>query len=180
MASNSITSLAKFSSIVLLTFFICSQAELGPLKETTMTVYFQDYYDGPNATLVPVTGRDDDGVWSFGKFGTIFCTDDQITEGKNGSSAEIGKGQGMYITSALDGSNTLVLISIVFTNEEYKGSTLEVQGSSAQFEKIREVTVVSGTGKFRFARGYATLETVHLDTSIFYSVIECNITVVHY
>lgn len=39
----------------------------------------------------------------------------------------------MYVTSALDGSNTHVLTSIVFTNEEDKGSALEMQESSAQF-----------------------------------------------
>lgn len=84
------------------------------------------------------------------------------------------------MTSALDGSNTHVLISIVFTNSKYNGSTLEVQGASRQIDNVREVAVVAGTGKFRYARGYATFETVYLDMSLAYSVIQCNVTVKHY
>lgn len=173
---------SKLSLILLLAMFLCSETklELGLLQETSMTIYIQDYSYGPNATLIPITGVGANGEWAFHKFGTIFCTDDPITEALDVSSAPIGRAQGMYVTSALDGSNTHVLISIVFTNEEYKGSTLEIQGASPQFERVREVSVVSGTGKFRFARGYATFETVHLDMATAYSVIECNITMLHY
>lgn len=84
------------------------------------------------------------------------------------------------MTSALDGSNALVFFSIVFTNKKYNGSTIEIQGNSKQFEPVTEVGVVSGTGKFRFARGYATLETYFVDAPNAYSVIRCNITVQHY
>ena len=77
----------------------------------------------------------------------------------------------MYITSALDGSTTHVLISIVFTNGQFSGSTLEIQGSSPHFQKYKEVFVVSETGRLRFARGYAIFETVFVDTPIGYSVI---------
>ncbi|XP_022843418.1 dirigent protein 1-like [Olea europaea var. sylvestris] len=127
-----------------------------------MTLYFQDYSGGPNATVVQITGQPD-GLLSFTKFGAIFCTDDPITEEFDPSSAEIARAQGLYVTSALDGTNTHVLISIVFTNEEYKGSTLEIQGSSAQFERVREVAVVGGTGKFRLARGYGIKIFLHSD-----------------
>lgn len=140
--------------------------ELGQLKETKMTVYFQDYSGGPNPTVLEVTGQPD-GLPRFTKFGAMFCTDDPITEKFEASSAQVGRAQGLYMTSALDGSNTHVLISIVFTNEEYKGSTLEIQGSSAQFEKVREVAVVGGTGKFRFARGHVAFETIHYEASPF-------------
>ncbi|KAK3020422.1 hypothetical protein RJ639_047728 [Escallonia herrerae] len=144
-----------------------------------MTLYFQDWSGGPNATVVPITGLPGH-LWSFHSFGTVFCTDDPITEGLDGKSAKIARAQGMYVTSALDGSNTHVVISVVFTNKEYNGSTLEIQGASRQFDKVREVSVVAGTGKFRYARGYVTFETVYLDMSIAYSVIQCNVTVKHY
>lgn len=165
--------------LLLLSLFTYSNADLGLLKETKMTVYFQDYSGGPNATVVEITGLSD-GLLSFTKFGAIFCTDDPITEGLEESSARVARAQGIYVTSALDGSNTHVLISIVFVNDEYKGSTLEVQGSSAQFERVREVAVVGGTGVFRLARGYATFETLSYDHATHYAVIQCNITVLHY
>lgn len=149
-------------------------------KESSMTLYFQDYSGGANATVIQVTGQAD-GLLSFGRFGTMFCTDDPITEDFDASSAQIGRAQGLYVTSALDGSNTHVLISIVFTSDEYKGSTLEVQGSSAQFERVREVSVVGGTGKFRLARGYATFQTLYYDHERHHAVIQCNLTLhLHY
>lgn len=169
----------KLCLLLLLASLTCSHADLGLLKETKMTVYFQDYSGGPNATVVEITGPSN-GLLSFTKFGAIFCTDDPITEGFEESSARVARAQGIYVTSALDGSNTHVLISIVFVNEEYKGSTLEVQGSSAQFERVREVAVVGGTGIFRLARGYATFETLSYDHATHYAVIQCNVTVLHY
>lgn len=144
-----------------------------------MTLYFQDWSAGPNATVIPITGLPG-RLWSFFSFGTIFCTDDPITEGLDKASPEIARAQGIYVTSALDGSNTHVLISIVFTDSTFNGSTLEVQGASRQIDNVREVSVVAGTGKFRYARGYATFETVYLDMSLAYSVIQCNVTVKHY
>lgn len=157
----------------------CAAAEFGQLKETSMTLYFQDQYGGHNASVLQILPTSD-GHLGFTKFGAIFCTDDLITQGFNVDSPAVARGQGVYITSAMDGSNTHVLVSIVFNDGEYKGSTLEVQGSSAQFERVREVAVVGGTGKFRFARGYATLETVHIELAAQLAVIQCNITVLHY
>ncbi|KAG8364595.1 hypothetical protein BUALT_Bualt18G0013600 [Buddleja alternifolia] len=165
--------------LLYLTIFAYSEAQQGQIKETKMTVYFQDFSGGPKATVIEITGQPD-GLLSFTKFGAMFCTDDPVTEGFDENSAQIARAQGLYVTSALDGSNTHVLISIVFTNDEYKGSTLEIQGSSAQFERVREVAVVSGTGKFRFARGYATFETIYYDHTLHYAVIQCNVTVLHY
>ncbi|XP_022883471.1 dirigent protein 22-like [Olea europaea var. sylvestris] len=76
--------------------------------------------------------------------------------------------------------NTRVLISIVFTNEEYKGSTFEIQGSSAQFERVKEVARVGGTGIFRLASSYSTFEMIHYDATTYYAVIQCNVTILHY
>ncbi|TQD79323.1 hypothetical protein C1H46_035160 [Malus baccata] len=75
-----------------------------------------------------------------------------ITAGPNARDiplvASVGRAQGLTKTSGLDGRNALVLISIVFTNKEYNGSTLEIQGISKQFEEVKELSVVSGTRKF--------------------------------
>lgn len=158
-----------------------SQVELGQLKETKMSIYFQDWSGGPNATIIQITMQQrPNKLLNFTKFGAIFVTDDPVTEGFDGSSAQVARAQGMYVTSALDGSNTHVLISIVFTNEEYKGSTLEIQGSSAQFDTVREVAVVGGTGQFRLARGFVTFETIYYDHVFHYAVVQCNVTVLHY
>ncbi|KAL3509803.1 hypothetical protein ACH5RR_029204 [Cinchona calisaya] len=143
-----------------------------------MSMFFQDFAAGPNATVAAVAGIPGKPR-RFLEFGSVFVTDDPITEGIELLSPQIARGQGIYVTSSLDGSNTHVLISIAFTNQKYNGSTLEIQGRSVQQANVREVSIVSGTGKFRFARGYATFETVFLDLSIARSVLRCNITVLH-
>lgn len=170
----------KLSFLLFLAMFMCtSEGEFDQPRKTKMSLYFQDFTSGPNATVLQVIPQPN-GPLNFSKFGTIFVTDDPITKGVERSSAEVGRVQGMYVTSALDGSNTHVLVSIVFTNEEYKGSTLELQGRSAQFDEVREVAIVGGTGKFRLGRGYVTFETIYYDSKISYSVLRCNVTVFHY
>ncbi|XP_059664482.1 dirigent protein 1-like [Cornus florida] len=179
MAPKSITRATKLCLLLLVTMFIYSSAEVGQLKETNMTLYLQDRSAGPNATVVPVTGIPG-RLWTFSSFGTMFCSDDPITVGFDKTSAQIGRVQGIFVTSALDGSSTHVSVSIVFTNATYNGSTIQIQGASRQFESVREVAVVGGTGIFRYARGYATFETIYLDTLISYAVIRCNVTVLYY
>ncbi|CAI9103196.1 OLC1v1001642C1 [Oldenlandia corymbosa var. corymbosa] len=179
MASS--TKFKLYTPLILALIITVSRAELREMKETSMTLYFQELYVGANATVIQITtDQDQEGHLSFTKFGTMFCTDDPITEEFEVTSVQVARAQGIYVTSALDGSRTHVLISIVFENGDYKGSTLEVQGSSAQFDKVREVAVVGGTGKLRFARGYATFETIHLNLAAGRGVIQCNITVQHY
>lgn len=170
---------SKLSLLFLLAILVSSSRAFdNQLKENNMTLYFQDFVGGPNATVAIVTGIPGK-VWSFFSFGTIFVTDDKITAGPDRNSPEVGRGQGIYVTSSLDGANTHVLFSIVFTSKEYNGSTLEIQGRSIQLASVRESSVVGGTGNFRLAKGIATFETIYYDATIFYSVIRCNVTVLH-
>lgn len=74
----------------------------------------------------------------------------------------VGQVQGTSMTSGLDGLNAHVLFSVVCTNN-YNGSTLQIQGIDKQCEPVRELSVVSGTGEFRFVRGYTTFETISVD-----------------
>ncbi|XP_062106088.1 pterocarpan synthase 1-like [Humulus lupulus] len=167
----------KVSLCALALAVICI-AQAKELTQTHMSLYLQDIAAGPNATLTTVAGIAGK-LWTFTQFGTVFVTDDPITETPDPNSALIGRLQGIYVTSELNGRNTHVSVSIVFVNKKYNGSTLELQGNSRQFEEVREVSVVSGTGKFRFARGYATFETYFLDQPKAYSVLRCNVTVHH-
>ncbi|GMY07325.1 dirigent protein 2-like [Fagus crenata] len=135
-----------FLALVLATTTYLAKAT--DLKETQLSLYFQDIsaFGNPNATVIPVAGIAGK-AWTFTQFGTVYVTDDYITETSDPKSPEVGRAQGMYVTAGLDGLNSHVMISIVFTNKE------------KQFDSVREVAVVAGTGIFRFARGYATFET---------------------
>ncbi|XP_062176078.1 dirigent protein 1-like [Alnus glutinosa] len=170
-----------FLVLVVATAIYLAKAADHNLKETNLSLYFQDIsaFSAANATVIPVAGIAGK-AWTFTQFGTVFVTDDFITESADPNSPEVGRAQGMYVTAGLDGLNSLVMISIVFTNKEYSGSTLEIQGVSKQFEAVREVSVVGGTGKFRFARGYVTFETYSFHVPTHHAVIRCNMTVQHY
>ncbi|XP_010038598.2 dirigent protein 22-like [Eucalyptus grandis] len=117
---------------------------------------------GLNITTVPVAGVLGNQWWILG-FGTVFVINDKHTKLYEYNSTEVGRARGAYVNLAVDGSDLHLLMSLVFTNQEFSGSTLEIQGSDWFYNKKREVSVVSGTGKFRLARGYAFLETLFLD-----------------
>ncbi|MBA0785577.1 hypothetical protein Gotri_025411 [Gossypium trilobum] len=148
------------------------------IKETKMTVYLHDYAGGPNATFLPMVGFPGK-LWSLTQFGTLFVSDDLITQGPELTSPMLGRGQGIYMPMSLDGVNAYVSFSLVFTNKAYNGSTIQVQGNSNQLLAVSEYGVVSGTGKFRYATGYITFETLSFDPSTFYSLIRANVSVRH-
>ncbi|XP_050374930.1 pterocarpan synthase 1-like [Argentina anserina] len=180
-----LTSMLKFTNRSLLFVLVLSVTTFSgiassskELKETHMSMYLQDFIAGPNVTDIPVAGVAGK-LWLFNQFGTVYVTDNPITIGPSSNSASMGRAQGVFVSSALDGLSGLVLFSVGFTNKEYNGSTLEIQGNSKILEPVRELSVVSGTGKFRFARGYATCETYSVDIPIGYSVIRFNVTVEH-
>ncbi|XWS16259.1 hypothetical protein CRYUN_Cryun34aG0069700 [Craigia yunnanensis] len=167
------------SGIVMVMFTVPAKADDEVIKETNMTVYFHDYSSGgPNSTDLPVVGFPGK-IWSFLDFGTLAVIDDLITEGPELTSATVGRGQGITVSVSLDGLNAYVSFSFVFTNEAYNGSTIQVLGNSNQLKAVREYSVVSGTGKFRYARGYATFETILFDNSTSYSLVRVNVSVRH-
>ncbi|CAN0876582.1 Dirigent protein 11 [Linum grandiflorum] len=80
----------------------------------------------------------------------------------------------------MDGKGLYLVFSVIFTGGEYKGSTLEIQGSDIFSMKEREFGVVSGTGYFRFVKGYGIMETAFMDVANLSAVIKLNVTVKHY
>ena len=185
MAENAVTRMAIVSTFAafLVLAAISSEAttkyQFQNLKETKMVFYMHDIEAGPNFTATAVGGNSKSGL-SILAFGTVFACDDKLTEAYDWNSTQVGRAQGMYVNSAVDGSDLHLLLSLVFTNKEFNGSTLEIQGADRFLQKYREVSVVSGTGKFKLARGFATLETVFLDIPSSNAIIRWNVTVLHY
>ena len=138
-----------------------------------------DIESGHNFTANPVGGISQSRWWILG-FGTVYACDDKLTEAYDWNSTQVGRAQGIYVNSAVDGSDLHLLLSLVFTNKEFNGSTLEIEGANRFNQKYREVSVVSGTGKFRLARGFAILETVFLDQPNSVAILRWNVTVLHY
>ncbi|KAA0040237.1 dirigent protein 22-like [Cucumis melo var. makuwa] len=146
-------------------------------KNKYFTIYLQDYASGPNTTFFPIAGLPGSTL-NFTDFGTLFVTDDAITAIPNEGAPEIGRAQGIYVVTDKGGKNLLVLLSFVFTGGAYNGSSIEIQGTSRQFELIRELPVIAGSGKFRSARGYIKADNFFFDPQRGYSVIRVNVTLV--
>ncbi|KAI3440879.1 uncharacterized protein J3R85_002906 [Psidium guajava] len=157
MAPNAIPKFATLAILVLLATSSSSEATFNfnqKLKETKLVFYMFDWETGLNITTVPVTGIPGNWWWILG-FGTIFAIDDKLTE--------------------------FAPVDVACVHQPgVQWSTLEIQGSDRFYNKYREVSVVSGTGKFRFARGYAFLETLLLDQVNSNAIIRWNVTVYYH
>ena len=165
-------------TILFITVVYQAHAQLPPPspRQTTSVYYLQDQTTGSNATVAAVAGlkgRD----WNYNSFGTIFVVDDPITLSPSPSSAVVGRAQGILAVSSHDAANVNVVLSLVFSNSQYSGSTLELQGISRQRENYKELSVVSGTGQFRFVKGYAALQTAFYDPQTTHSVVRLTVTI---
>ncbi|XP_016513102.2 dirigent protein 11-like [Nicotiana tabacum] len=148
-------------------------------KETKLVFYVHDYLSGHDTSAITVAGKD----WpqaSVLHFGTMVAVDDPVTESPDPKSKEIGRAQGMYINSQLDGKGLHLMFSVIFTHGEFKGSTLEIQGADLFAMKEREFSIVSGTGFFRFVKGYGIMTTHFIDIPNLKAILKLHVTVKHY
>ncbi|XP_052190633.1 dirigent protein 11-like [Diospyros lotus] len=148
-------------------------------KETNLVVYVHDHFTGHDASAITVAGKHG-AASSILQFGTVAAVDDPVTEGPDPKSKQIGRAQGLYINSQLDGKALYMAFSVIFTEGEFKGSSLEIQGADVFAMKEREFSVVSGTGCFRFVRGFGIMSTEFLDIASLRAIIKLNVTVKHY
>ena len=168
--------------LILLTLATSTEAskyQFLKLKETNIRFYMQDWETGLNATVFPIAGIPNK-PWQVTRFGTVMAIDDKVTVAIERNSSQVGRLQDIYVNSALDGTDLHLLVSLVFTNKEYNGSTLEIQGADMFYQKYREVSVISGSWIYRLAHGYAILQTVYYDVPKGNAIIRWNLTVFHY
>ncbi|XP_058733269.1 pterocarpan synthase 1-like [Vicia villosa] len=147
----------SYSILLFITINIANGKAQPP--QSTLVFYLQDVRKGPKATVSPIIGINGK-VWSYNTFGTILVVDDPITISPSSYSTQIGRAQGIITVTSQDGTNVNIVLSLVFNSAQYTSSTLEIQGTSCQRDNLRELGVVSGTGRFRFARGFAVFETI--------------------
>lgn len=96
-------------------------------------------------------------------FGTITVVDNELTEGHELGSSVLGKGQGFYLSSSLDGtSHTLALTTLFHGGDhEHVDDSISFFGIHRTGSPISEIAVIGGTGKYQHAKGYATIESLH-------------------
>lgn len=148
-------------------------------KQTNLVFYVHDHFTGEHSTAATVAGKSGP-TSSILQFGTVATVDDPVTVGPTMDSMLIGRAQGLYINSQLDGKALYMVFSVIFTAGDFRGSTLEIQGSDIFTVKEREFGVVSGTGYFRFVKGYGVMETEFMDLENLRATLKLNVTLKRY
>ncbi|KAM7255553.1 hypothetical protein ACFE04_008451 [Oxalis oulophora] len=98
-------------------------------------------------------------------FGSITVIDDELTEGHELGSTILGRAQGFYLASSLDGTSQSIALTILLHGVEHETieDTISFFGVHRTASPESQVAIVGGTGKYENARGYATLETMQLE-----------------
>jgi len=91
------------------------------------------------------------------RFGDTTVMDDLLTEGPSRASRPVGRAQGTYVLASLDEARPALLLSMNLVLAD--GSTVAVMGRNDVMAPVRELSVVSGTGRFRMATGYVLWKT---------------------
>ncbi|KAI9071062.1 hypothetical protein K1719_026650 [Acacia pycnantha] len=158
-----------------------SPSSLGLHKEklSHLHFYFHDIVSGRKPTAVKVAEALMTNTSSTG-FGVVMMADDPLTEGPEQGSKLLGKAQGIYASAAQDEVGLLMVLNFAFMEGKYNGSYLSLLGRNTVFSTVREMPIVSGSGIFRFARGFAQAKTHTLNPKTGDAVVEYNVYVFHY
>lgn len=95
-------------------------------------------------------------------FGTITVIDDELTEGHEIGSSIIGRAQGFYLASSLDGSSqTMAFTTLFHEGDDHQYDTLSFFGVHRTAAPESHIAIVGGTGQYENAKGYASIQTLH-------------------
>ncbi|XVE59195.1 hypothetical protein DITRI_Ditri05aG0026100 [Diplodiscus trichospermus] len=96
-------------------------------------------------------------------FGTITVIDDELTEGHELGSSIIGKAQGFYLASSMDGSSHTMAFTAMFHDmDAHDGEdAISFFGVHRTAALESPIAIVGGTGKYENAQGYAIIQTLH-------------------
>ncbi|KAG2726892.1 hypothetical protein I3760_01G134400 [Carya illinoinensis] len=167
--SNPLSLTPNFFIIFTLTILYVSYTFPRLQPKQTNLVFYQSQFSGKSGPTSNIL-----------QFGTLVAVDDQVTDGPSIESKQIGRTQGLYINSQLDGKGLHLVFSAIFTDGEFKGSALEIQGADIFGMKEREFGIVSGTGYFWFVKGYGIMEIEFMDIANLRAILKLNVTVKHY
>ncbi|CAN8247375.1 unnamed protein product [Cochlearia groenlandica] len=117
-------------------------------------------------------------------FGTMTVIDDELTEGHELGSGLLGKAQGYYVASAVDGTSQTMAFTAMFESGGYEDS-ISFFGVHRTAASESHLGVMGGTGKYVNARGFAVVKTFtgssgtqqqpHQFTDGLETVLECTV-----
>lgn len=105
--------------------------------------------------------------------------DDALTESVERDSKVIGRAEGMFSVSTQNDVALLMVVTFVFSEGEYNGSSISMLGRNHVMDDVREMPIVGGSGVFRLGRGYALAHTLMLDIKTGDASVEYNVYVQH-
>ncbi|PWA93813.1 plant disease resistance response protein [Artemisia annua] len=73
------------------------------------------------------------------------------------------------------GKSPSAMLNYEFSEGEFNGSSISVLGRNLWMDDVREMPIVGGSGRFRYASGYALAHTVWLDLNTGDAVVEYNV-----
>lgn len=148
---------------------LISVALAGAAATTHLRFYMHDTVTaspGSPATVVPVArGTTPLPGDPTTRFGDMYVVDDPLTEGPGVASPAVGRAQGFYLFAAQHELAVMHCLTMVFTAGRHNGSYVVVQARDAVLDKVRELPVVGGAGRFRGATGYGLLRTHYFNPS---------------
>ncbi|KAF9676772.1 hypothetical protein SADUNF_Sadunf08G0037800 [Salix dunnii] len=92
-------------------------------------------------------------------FGTITVIDDELTEGHDLQSSFVGKAQGFYVSSSVDGTSQTMAFTAMFQSDHYADS-LSFFGVLRTGVSESQLAIMGGTGKYVNAQGYAIVKII--------------------
>ncbi|KAJ8539710.1 hypothetical protein K7X08_013962 [Anisodus acutangulus] len=92
-------------------------------------------------------------------FGTITVIDDYLTLSPELGTQNLGKAQGVYVSSSADGSTQMMAFTAMFEGGEY-GDSLNFFGVYRIGSTMSRISVTGGTGKFKNACGFAEIHSL--------------------
>ncbi|CAO2839995.1 unnamed protein product [Amaranthus hypochondriacus] len=92
-------------------------------------------------------------------FGTMIAVDDELTEGHELNSGMLGRAQGFYVYSSVDGKMQTLAFTAMFQEGGYHDS-MNFFGIHQTAVSESVIAVMGGTGKYTNAKGFAVVKTL--------------------
>ncbi|KAF5742646.1 Disease resistance-responsive family protein [Tripterygium wilfordii] len=92
-------------------------------------------------------------------YGTITVIDDELTEAHELGSGFLGKAQGFYVVSSVDGTSQTMAFTTMFQSGHYVDS-LSFFGVHRTGVSESQLAIMGGTGKYVNAKGFAIVKTI--------------------
>lgn len=141
--------------------------------------YWQDIVGGNNATSIPIIPSIPKFDNSFSAFGLVRIIDNALTLGPKLNSKLLGRAQGFYAATSQTELVFLMIMNFALFEGKYNGSVITISERDIAYDKIREMSVIGGSGVFRFAKGYVEANTISFDPITGNTIVEYNVFVSH-